>query len=86
MLNVRYKGKIGLAEYANRKPFIRGFTDARKHLPLGTLIRDVTAAVDYERGRLFAACYSGPLRDDNFKLSKSAQQAWNAAVQSHAII
>jgi len=61
--------------------FRKGYEDAKKGLPLAADDFSVTNAWHYERGRLFAFCYNGRLKNGR-KVRMDAllafQQAYNA--------
>lgn len=67
VLQVKTKS-VSLRSVMHRAPFVRGFKEARKGIPM-----DYDAYLDertndrwqYERGRLFGLMYTGKLKDGN---------------------
>ena len=75
-----------LAGILSSRPFGRGFSDYRKGLPLEPEAYPVTNDQwRYERGRLFAAYYSGALRI-NRRLAWEAKAAASEALRHGALI
>jgi hypothetical protein len=67
--------------------FSKGYKDAHRGLPLDdrAFVYDLQRQWDYERGRLFAACYRGTLKFKN-KIRMEALYAFANAVNYGSII
>jgi hypothetical protein len=68
-------------------PFARGYNEAHKGLALADNVfeHDLQARWNYERGRLFAACFKGPLKFKK-RIHMQALYAFANAVNCGSII
>lgn len=66
--------------------FVKGFKDKKAGKPIkyDAYLFRTNDAWNYERGRLFACIYDGPLKDGN-RLTWQARQAFQAALRSNDI-
>lgn len=77
----------GKAEAAMRSAcFVRGFKDKKANKPIqyDAYLFKTNDAWNYERGRLFACVYDGPLKNGN-KLTWQAKRAFNDALRANDI-
>jgi hypothetical protein len=86
MSNAANRHKVSVRKVLSSRPFGRGFSDYRAGKPLEPdAFHSISEQWAYERGRMFAAWYSGALRI-NRRLSWDAQRAASEALRIGALI
>lgn len=69
----------------SRRAFLRGYEDVKAGRPFADDERDVKLQWLYERGRLFACLYDGPVKSGR-DVTKDAQRIYVAALRQNFII
>lgn len=86
MSNESNRVPVSLSKVLSSRPFGRGFSDYRKGAPFrDDLFYRLNDQWAYERGRMFAAFYSGALRHDRH-VTAGALRAARDALHNGALI
>ena len=69
----------------SRRAFLRGYDDVKAGRPFSEDERDVKLQWLYERGRLFACLYDGPIKSGR-DVTKDAQRIYVTAMRENLIL